>query len=259
MSGKSGGGGAPLWMVTFADLMALMMTFFVLLYSFSSLDETKYRLIAASMASGFGAVLVSPKSSATPALGPPSMMPSPLNQPMGRSNQAMGSGQPSANTQVAQEVKQALMDEITDGIIAVETTGERVIIRFPEEIAFPPGSDALSDAIIPIIDRLTKALEEAPGTIMVSGHTDDRPINSERYKSNWSLSTDRAVSVIRLFERIGNIDSKRLTAVGYADTQPLVPNDTAENRARNRRVEIVIIQQDGFEQEEEQVSGENRL
>ncbi len=247
---EGGGGGAPLWMVTFADLMALMMTFFVLLYSFSSLDKTKYKMIVQSMASGFGAVMAAPQASSAPTLGPPSMMPSPLNQPMGRSTQGTGSGYASANTKVAQEVAQALEAEITDGIIAVETTGERVVIRFPEEIAFPPGSDELSDAIIPIIDRLTKALAKAPGTIMVSGHTDDRPINSARYKSNWSLSTDRAVSVIRLFEEIGNIESTRLTAVGYADTQPLAPNDTAENRARNRRVEIVIVQQDGFEEDE---------
>ena len=243
MSGESGGGGAPLWMVTFADLMALMMTFFVLLYSFSSLDETKYRMIAASMASGFGAVLVSPKSAPTPALGPPSMMPSPMNQPMGRAVQSSGANKSSTNTEVAQQVKQTLQSEIAEGIISVESTGNTVTIRFPEEIAFPPASDQMSDAIIPIIKRLSKSLADAPGTIMISGHTDDRPINSARYKSNWKLSTDRAVSVIQLFEEIGNIESKRLTAVGYADTRPIAPNDTAEDRAKNRRVEIAIVQQ----------------
>jgi len=243
MSGESGGGGAPLWMVTFADLMALMMTFFVLLYSFSSLDETKYRMIAASMASGFGAVLVSPKSAPTAALGPPSMMPSPMNQPMGRALQAAGTGHSSANTAVAEEVKETLQSEIAEGIISVETTGNTVTIRFPESIAFPPASDQMSDEIIPIIERLSKSLADAPGIIMVSGHTDNRPINSARYKSNWKLSTDRAVSVIQLFEKIGNIESTRLTAVGYGDTRPIAPNDTPEDRARNRRVEIAIVQQ----------------
>jgi chemotaxis protein MotB len=240
---EGSGGGAPLWMVTFADLMALMMTFFVLLYSFSSLDETKYRMIAASMASGFGAVLVSPKSAPTPALGPPSMMPSPMNQPMGRAVQSSGSKQSSANTEVAQQVKATLQNEISEGIISVETTGNTVMIRFPEEIAFPPASDQITDAIIPIIKRLSKSLADAPGTIMISGHTDNRPINSARYKSNWKLSTDRAVSVIQLFEEIGNVESARLTAVGYGDTRPIASNDTPEDRARNRRVEIAIVQQ----------------
>lgn len=232
-----------MWMVTFADLMALMMTFFVLLYSFSSLDETKYRMIAQSMASGFGAVLVAPKSAPTPAMGPPSLMPSPMNQPMGRAVQSSGSKANAANTEVAEQVKQSLQSEIADGIIAVETTGNTVTIRFPEEIAFPPGSDQITDAIIPIIERLTKTLEESPGTIMISGHTDDRPINSARYQSNWKLSTDRAVSVIQLFESIGKIAPERLTAVGYADTRPIAPNDTPDNRAKNRRVEIAIVQQ----------------
>ncbi len=243
MSGESGGGGAPLWMVTFADLMALMMTFFVLLYSFSTLDETKYRLIAESMASGFGAVLVSPKSAPTPALGPPSMMPSPMNQPMDRAMQNAGPGKQSVNTAVAQQVEATLQSEISDGIITVETTGNSVVIRFPEEIAFPPASDQISDAIIPIIQRLSKSLTNVPGTIMISGHTDDRPINSATYQSNWRLSTDRAISVIQLFEEIGNIESERLTAVGYADTRPIATNDTPEERARNRRVEIAIIQE----------------
>jgi len=240
---EGSGGGAPLWMVTFADLMALMMTFFVLLYSFSSIDEKKYQLIASSMASGFGAVLATPKSTSTPALGPPSMVPSPMNQPMGRATQASGPGFSPANTQVAEQVKETLRNEIAEGIISVETTGNTVVIRFPEEIAFPPASDQITDAIIPIIERLSKSLDDAPGMIMISGHTDDRPINSARYQSNWRLSTDRAVSVIQLFESIGNIESARLSAVGYGDTRPIAPNDTPENRARNRRVEISIVQQ----------------
>ncbi|MDH3977199.1 MAG: OmpA family protein [Gammaproteobacteria bacterium] len=246
MSGNSeggGGGGAPLWMVTFADLMALMMTFFVLLYSFSSIDETKYRMIAVSLASGFGAVLVSPKSAPTAALGPPSMMPSPMNSPMGRAQMSSGSTPQAMNTAVAEQVVETLQDEIAEGIISVETTGNTVVIRFPEEIAFPPGSGDISEKVIPIIERLTAQLADAPGTIMVSGHTDNRPINTSRYQSNWKLSTDRAVSVVQLFEKIGGIESSRLTAVGHGDTKPIASNDTAEDRAKNRRVEIAVVQQ----------------
>jgi len=243
MSDEKPKAGAPLWMVTFADLMALMMTFFVLLYSFSSIDETKYRLIAASMASGFGAVLVSPTSAPTNALGPPSMMPSPMNQPMGRAQQGSGPGQASVNNEVSEQVEATLQSEIDAGTISVETTGNSVIIRFPEEIAFPPASDEMSDELIPIIKRLSESLADVPGTIMISGHTDDRPISSARYQSNWRLSTDRAVSVIQLFEEIGTIESSRLTAVGYADTRPISSNDTAEERAKNRRVEIAIVQE----------------
>jgi chemotaxis protein MotB len=142
-----------------------------------------------------------------------------------------------------QELEQSLQSEIAEGIIAVETTGNTVVIRFPEEIAFPPGSDEISDAIDPILIRVAAALKESPGTIMVSGHTDDRPIKSAEFSSNWELSTDRAVSVIHRMQNLTDVDARRLTAVGYGDTRPLAPNDTPENRARNRRVEIAVVRE----------------
>jgi chemotaxis protein MotB len=236
------GGGVPAWMVTFADLMALMMTFFVLLYSFSSIDETKYRMIVESMAKGFGSVLTSTKVSRTPSMAPPALIPSPLDQPT-RPRQPSQDPQPDTSQQLATTLQQSMESEIADGIIAVETTGNSVVIRFPEEIAFPPGSDEISEEIMPILRRLAAALQDSPGTIMVSGHTDDRPIRSAQFSSNWKLSTDRAVSVIHRLQQIGTVDPRRLTAVGYGDTRPLAPNDSPENRARNRRVEIAIVQE----------------
>lgn len=244
MSVKGNGAGVPAWMVTFADLMALMMTFFVLLYSFSTIDEKKYRLIAQSMAKGFGAVLAAPRPSTTTAIGPPSMVPSPLSQ-----NSRALSPQPrpemaNRNDRLMEQLRSSMRAEIAEGIIAVETAGNTVVIRFPEEIAFPPGSDEMSDDILPMLGQVADALRDTPGTIMVSGHTDDQPIRSARFRSNWELSTDRAVSVIQQLESIGGIESARLTAVGYGDTRPLAPNDSAENRARNRRVEIAVVREE---------------
>ena len=247
MAEKGGGGGVPAWMVTFADLMALMMTFFVLLYSFSTIDEKKYRMIASSMAKGFGAVLAAPRSSTTTAIGPPSMMPSPMSQNTRARSPSPRQEMSSRNDALMQQLQSSMSTEIAEGIIAVETSGNTVVIRFPEEIAFPPGSDTMSDDIMPILERVADALKDAPGTIMVSGHTDNRPINSARFRSNWELSTDRAVSVIQRLESLGSIEANRLTAVGYGDTRPLAPNDTPENRARNRRVEIAIVREEPAE------------
>ena len=233
--------GAPAWMTTFADLMALMMTFFVLLYSFSSIDETKYREIARSMASGFGGVLRTTQTPPANTVGPTSM----IDPPMRRSKRGKSTSRKKGGAQqdLEKELQKSLASEIAEGIIAVETSGNNVVIRFPDEIAFPSGSDEISDAIMPILERVTNALQEAPGLIMVSGHTDDRPIQSEKFRSNWSLSTDRAVTVIQRLEELGTIDSSRISAVGYGDTRPLAPNDSPENRARNRRVEIAIVQE----------------
>lgn len=239
---KSTGAQVPAWMVTFADLMALMMTFFVLLYSFSSIDENKYKMIVQSMAEGFGAVLSTPNTPSSVSVGPTSLIPSP-RQTSSRSQSDAQAQQQAQTEELMQELEESLQSEIAEGIIAVETTGNTVVIRFPEEIAFPPGSDEISDAIDPILIRVADALKESPGTIMVSGHTDDRPIKSAEFSSNWELSTDRAVSVIHRMQNLTDVDARRLTAVGYGDTRPLAPNDTPDNRARNRRVEIAVVRE----------------
>ncbi|MDJ0927802.1 MAG: OmpA family protein [Gammaproteobacteria bacterium] len=240
---KNAGAAVPAWMVTFADLMALMMTFFVLLYSFSSIDEQKYKMIAASMAKGFGSVLTQTKQPRAVKPGPPAMIPSPMTPGSRSRNNQRPSQAAQRNEQMHEEIKQSLESEIAEGIISVETSGNSVIIRFPEEIAFPPGSDDISDEIMPILKRVTNALQDTPGTVMVSGHTDDRPIKSATFSSNWELSTDRAVEVIHRLQQLGTIESERLTAVGYGSTRPIAPNDTPENRAKNRRVEIAIVQE----------------
>lgn len=238
---EGGAPGAPAWMVTFADLMALMMTFFVLLYSFSSIDETKYREIARSMASGFGGVLRTTHTPPSSSIGPTSVIPSPMRRASrGKSSKKASGG---GNQELSKKLQESLASEIAEGIIAVETSGNNVVIRFPDEIAFPSGSDEISDAIMPILQRVTTALQDSPGMIMVSGHTDDRPISSAKFDSNWSLSTDRAVTVIQRLEELGTIDSSRISAVGYGDTRPLAPNDSPENRAKNRRVEIAVLEE----------------
>ncbi len=241
MAEKSAGSSVPAWMVTFADLMALMMTFFVLLYSFSSIDETKYKMIAQSMAKGFGGVLAAPRSMTATSIGPTSMMPSRSRQSSSSRNVVSRPSNSGQSKALMQQLQSSMKSEIAEGIIAVETSGNTVVIRFPAEVAFPPGSDAMSEEIKPMLERVVAALKDTPGTIMVSGHTDDRPINSKQFRSNWELSTDRAVSVIQQLEDMGELESNRLTAVGYGDTRPLAPNDTPENRARNRRVEIAVI------------------
>ena len=229
-------------MTTFADLMALMMTFFVLLYSFSSIDETKYKMIVQSMADGFGAVLATPNTPSSVSIGPTSMMPSPMSR-SSRPSMAPTMGGAATSEALMADLEQSLEAELAEGVISMETSGNQVVIRFPEEIAFPPGSDSLVDAIDPIIARVSKKLTEAPGTIMVVGHTDTIPIKSAQFGSNWELSTDRAVSVVHRMLEVSDIPANRLQAVGYGDTKPIAPNDTPEDRAKNRRVEIVVVQE----------------
>lgn len=103
----------------------------------------------------------------------------------------------------------------------------------------------ISAEILPILRKVTESLADEEGKIQFSGHTDDRPIRTATIKSNWELSTNRAVSVIHMIEDLGTVNPAQLTAVGYSDTRPIFPNDTAEGRARNRPVEIAIIRDGG--------------
>jgi chemotaxis protein MotB len=250
MAKKAESAGAPAWMATFADLMALMMCFFVLLFSFSQIDESKYRLMVESMAKGFGAQQVSMQMPSTPtaSLRSPSSINSPFtqfqapNRSSRTRNRIQSSEQASAT---AKKIKLVMREDIADGKVSVETKGNTVLIRLPEEVAFPPGSDVVSADIAGIIDRLAPVMRESTGTIMVSGHSDNQPISSSEFASNWELSADRAVAVIHEIVELTGIEEGRFAAVGHGSTKPIAPNDTPENRARNRRVEITIVEEQG--------------
>lgn len=245
MADKKGGAGIPAWMATFADLMALMMCFFVLLYSFSYLDEVKYKAVVASMAKGFGSEVTPVRAQSSSSIGPPSLVPNTM-QTQSRGARPMTQQEANLDTkQLRRKIQENLQEEINKGNLSVEMAGNNVVIRFPEEVAFAPGSDVISAEILPILRKVTQSLADEEGTIQVSGHTDDRPIRTATIKSNWELSTNRAVSVIHMIEDLGTVNPSQLTAVGYSDTRPIFPNDTVEGRARNRRVEIAIIRDGG--------------
>ena len=248
MAKKAESSGAPAWMATFADLMALMMCFFVLLFSFSQIDESKYRLMVESMAKGFGSRTIQMPTQAAPtaSLNSPSSISSPFTQfqAPSRSSRVRNRQQTSQNTEAtARQVKAVMKEDIADGKVTVETTGNTVLIRLPEEVAFPAGSDDVNDQIASIIDKLAPAMRATTGTIMVTGHTDDVPISSSEFSSNWELSSDRAVAVIHEIVKLTGIDESRFAAVGNGSTKPIAPNDTPENRAKNRRVEIAIVEE----------------
>lgn len=243
---QSANRGVPPWMVTFADLMALMMTFFVLLYSFSKVDEEKYRSIVNSMAQGFDGVQwikrhLTSKSRVGPEPGiielpTPTLRPPPIPADSRRE-------QPAADKNKAafSRLNQDLSAEIAAKVIAVEQRGSDLIVRFPEKVSFPSGSDVLTERISPILYRVGHILKSSEGTIMVSGHTDDRPIATPRFRSNWELSAARAIAVAHfLMEGIG-LDKSRIIVAGHADTRPLARNDSTDNRAKNRRVEVRVI------------------
>ena len=142
--------------------------------------------------------------------------------------------------QDAVEFAAALKQEIGQGSVEVETDGKQIIIRVKEQGSFSSGSAELKFAYIPVIAKIRDVLLTVPGKVAIEGHTDNIPISGGLYESNWGLSTARALAVGHELFADPRIDQSRFTILGYGDTKPLAPNNTADNRGMNRRVEIII-------------------
>jgi chemotaxis protein MotB len=151
----------------------------------------------------------------------------------------------------AEEIREALKLEIEESLVSVETEQAKIIIRINEKGSFPSGSAQLNEDFYGVMVRISEAVARTPGKVVVAGHTDDVPISTNRFRSNWELSSARAVTVVHALLDDPNIDPKRIAVEGHADSAPLVPNDSRENRAINRRVELVI--QRGEDRESDEV------
>lgn len=289
------GGGAG-WVMTFADLMSLLMCFFVLLLSFSEMDVLKFKRLAGSMRAAFGVQAEFraedvPKGTSIIAqeFSPGKPEPTPLNeiwqkttdqsrnslevacQDLGSSNSGeSGDAQKMVvvdkvrdlvgeTEEDAIDLATALSKEIAAGVLEVETRGRRIIVRIKEHGTFESGRADLTPNFYPVLRIMQDVLRKTDGRIMVEGHTDDVPISTARFRSNWALSSARAVSVAHGLFGDGLLAQGRFTITGHADTKPLVSNETPAGRARNRRVEIVIHQglSDDVREELEVLRGEN--
>lgn len=271
-------GGAPQWIVTFADLMALLLAFFVLLFSFSEMDLERYKTIAGSMKMAFGVqreieAEEIPKGTSVIARefspGEPRFTPIPRleQQTADSSRPSLGVGNPEAPAPIGEEGKEAwslikrkpamevpdtaayaerlrdiFRQEIIEKKIEIDSEGRVITIRIRENASFPSGSATLTRGFLPVIDKLRAALADIPGEIAIEGHTDNVPISSDAFPSNWALSAGRALSVTHEFLREPGLEDRRIRVLGYSKFRPLAGNDTAAGRARNRRVEIVVRQ-----------------
>ncbi|WP_428396952.1 flagellar motor protein MotB [Marinobacter salarius] len=248
---KKHGRGSPAWIVTFADLATLLLTFFILLLSFAEMDVEKYRAMANSMAVAFGsnqvlgdAVGGSPLTlieSDTVSL--PEPMETATDEPEFIDERAEGDAPtkiPAGVIDLASRMIEELEPEVASEALSVNYDESRVVIRFSEEATFRSGEAAIKPGMVPIIERVVGVLSGCTGDVLVAGYTDDRPIASGRYRSNWDLSAARAVSVVHELVLNRQVPAERVVAAGRAETNPLAPNDSPENRAKNRRVEIAI-------------------
>jgi chemotaxis protein MotB len=251
------------WIVTFADLMSLLLTFFILLLSFSETDLHKYELMAQSLASSFGVSFIQGKGNVggqvifadKPALSEPLDVKESTQEELEAEFDEPEEIELLQNPDEQSDVKQldpnierlteSLVDQLEEEIISnalsVSYDADKVVVRFSEATTFPSGSAELKGEMFGILEKVEAVLAACNGEIIVSGYTDDLPVNSSRFRSNWDLSAARAVSVVHQLIFNNKLDANRVSAAGRAETNPLAPNDSSENRAKNRRVEISVF------------------
>lgn len=254
---KSEGPVLPPWVMTFADLMTVLMCFFVLLLSFSEMDVARFKMLSGSMRNAFGVqasveARTMPKGTSiiaqefSPGVPEPTAL-NVVNQFTVDSNRNSLDVQHRHRVLVketeehARRIRAALREEIEKGSVVVETEEAKIIIRILENASFDSGYAEVRPDFLPVLRKIGGLLEHNSGLVTVSGHTDDVPIANERFRSNWELSASRAVSVTHQLLQTAKLPDNRFVVTGHADTRGRVPNDTEDNRARNRRVEISIV------------------
>ncbi len=231
---ESGDSGAPMWIVTFADLMSLLLTFFILLLSFSHMDPVKFKEVSGSLELAFGVQRINPMHE-TPK-GETIIMKD-MTAKKGYGNLVVKLHEMSESTQAKKAGAEAKID------IEVFEDYRGIVLRCSDGSMFASGRASLSPTAWPFLDDVLSALEGERVDIQVEAHTDNRPIKSKTFETNWHLSAARAVSVIQYFKEAGKIAPRRLLATGRGDSIPIVPNINRRNRAKNRRVEIIFSRQ----------------
>ncbi|MDR2577433.1 MAG: flagellar motor protein MotB [Chitinispirillales bacterium] len=229
--------GAPLWMVTWADMVSLLLCFFVMLLALSSMDPAKFNAMANSFHSAFSGVM---EAFPTVLVTRDIMIP------------RMGGDQQNKRMAIdaAAKVRRAVENENLEDAIRVQVTESGIAIKIADPIGFESGSADLRPEVQTVLRNIASIINESPTSLIrVEGHTDNIPISTARFPSNWELSSARALSVVRHMARTGGIDPARLSAIGYGEYRPIVPNTTAENRRTNRRIEIYVdyVQRRGSE------------
>jgi chemotaxis protein MotB len=233
-AGHDGGhGNAERWLLTYADLITLLMVFFVVLYSMSQADSDKFKRISAALQQAFNVDVLQGAASASIHDGSP-LPEAPVSDLI-------------SNTDVPQVTRlQNMIEAVIDGAsqrpdVTVTIDREGVVIRLSGSYLFDSGRAELKPNSLLVLDAISGELRLTPNEIRIDGHTDSTPIESPRYPTNWELSAARALAVTRYLTESDGVVSTRVMAAGFGEYRPLVPNDSREHRAQNRRVEIHLL------------------
>jgi chemotaxis protein MotB len=256
------------WIVSYADFITLLFAFFVVMYSISSVNEGKYRVLSQTLTNAFqesgrslepiqvgdqresGGEVIGAEQQSALIQSEVRVGPGTYDEAGKEGRQADDSlsGMPSEEGQrlgfLAATIENMLGDYVDQELVDVSFTENRVMVNMKDKMLFGSGSSTLSSAAVKVLRDISRVLSSVPNQIEVEGNTDNRPIHTEEFPSNWELSAARAASVVHLMTRLG-VDPSRLSAIGYGEFRPTADNDTEAGRAKNRRVTLVILGMQG--------------
>lgn len=227
------------WLISYADFVTLLFAFFVVMYSISSVNEGKYKTFSNSLSNAFSAHPVS-RSDTAPALSQQEQL---FKALVDRRTARLGEQQRKIQERMkmlANNLNQLMLPLIKQGLVNVTQSKRGVVIDISASVLFRPGEANLQPDSIVVIQQVAEVLRNESEAVEVEGHTDDLPISTVQFPSNWELSSARASGVVRVLIDNG-VQVQRLTAVGMASNQPVAANDSAVNRAKNRRVSITLL------------------
>ncbi|MCB0348520.1 MAG: OmpA family protein [Bdellovibrionales bacterium] len=226
--------GAPAWVVTFADMMSILLCFFIMLLSMSEPKREKFQDASGSMRNAFGIhnTYVEERS--------------PMNEKIVNQQFAQSPAKPvPANGTATLAMIDAETDEILNALktekdVEVLNDGKDIIIRLPADVVFANEQASLQKSVLPTLKKITAEVTKLNKYIVVSSHSDNQDLKTKAYRSKWDLTSARSVTVALAMMKLGNIDAKRFTTIGQADTRPILENSSAKNQAKNRRLDIVL-------------------
>lgn len=242
------------WLISYADFITLMFAFFVVMFASAQTDKGKAAQVsesirkalqegqvASAIAGILGGTLDEKGKGNAQFKGPGGAKPDALYEAR---NQVLAELLPSL-----QFLTKELKEEIAGGKLQIRLQGRGLVVSLMEAAFFPTGQDTVEPRTYPTIEKIASAISSLPNPIRLEGHTDWVPIHNSRFASNWELSAARAVAMLRLLNQRFNIPQTRMAIAGYGETSPADTNETDEGRARNRRVDLVILNRVGVEME----------
>lgn len=245
------------WLVSYADFITLLFAFFVVMFATSQTDRAKAQQVSDSVKKALAGQPISNVLAAILGPGDAAKMRPPTHDPQqmpAMPNAKPADGDPARLAELLPSLKilsKELEDEIQNGSIQLSMGPRGLTISFRQAALFPSGEDIIAPGAYNSIEKVARAMKQIPNPARLEGHTDSQPIHNSHFRSNWELSAARSIAVLELLTKRYEISPERISIAGYAETAPIAGNESEDGRSRNRRVDIVILNETGLKGEPE--------